>query len=229
VARYDGLTSRLKRAEAALSWNIGNVVAADSIDRSVLDSVKEDLAAAKTEITELHEQESAKLEPVVPASPVPENPIPTTIEKGVLVEVRGLGATGTVQGVDAETGEADVLMGNVRLRLELSRLVPTAQPPIDAGAKPQVPTVSASLGPALGTTELDLRGMRAEAAQLEVDVFLDRAIRDGLSSVRIIHGRATGVLRQVVREQLERHALVKDYAPEDRDRGGNGATRVELA
>jgi DNA mismatch repair protein MutS2 len=233
VARYDGLTSRLKRAEAALSWNIGNVVAADSIDRSVLDSVKEDLATAKTQITELHEEEAAKLEPVVPAVPVSESPIPTTIEAGVLVEVRGLGATGTVQGIDAATGEAEVLMGNVRLRLELSRLIPTAQPPGDAeavaGAKLEARTVSASLGPALGTTELDLRGMRAEAAQLEVDVFLDRAIRDGLSSVRIIHGRATGVLRMVVREQLERHALVKDYAPEDRDRGGDGATRVELA
>jgi DNA mismatch repair protein MutS2 len=234
VARHNDLTSRLKRAEAALSWNIGNVVAADSIDRSVLDSVKDDLATAKTEITELHEEESAKLEPVVPDSSASESLIPTTIEKGVLVEVRGLGATGTVQAVDAEIGEAEVLMGSVRLRLELSRLVPTAQVPTAQGrargnAEPGALMVSASLGPALGTTELDLRGMRAEAAQLEVEVFLDRAIRDGLSSVRIIHGRATGVLRQVVREQLARHSLVTEYAPEKPGRGGDGATRVELA
>jgi DNA mismatch repair protein MutS2 len=229
VARYDDLTSRLKRAEAALSWNIGNVVAADAIDRSVLDSVKDDLATARTDMTELHEEESAKIEPVVSDSTSSESPAPTIIEKGVLVEVRGLGATGTVQGVDAETGEAEVLMGSVRLRLELSRLIPTTRNPIGGSAEPQAPRASASLGPALGTTELDLRGMRAEAAQLELELFLDHAIRDGLSSVRIIHGRATGVLRRVVREQLDRHALVKDYAPEDPERGGDGATRVELA
>jgi DNA mismatch repair protein MutS2 len=226
AAKYDELLGRLKRAEAALSWNIGNVVAADSVDRSVVESVTEDLATAKAEIAELQRKESARVEP----SPVT-GPVPRAVEAGAVVEVRGLGARGTVQSIDAGTGEAEVLVGSVRLRLELSRLVPTAPDstaPDARGGSDEPPTVSASLGPALGTTELDLRGMRAEAALLEVELFLDHAIRDGMSSVRIIHGRATGVLRRVVREHLERHALVKEYAPEVPERGGDGATRVEL-
>ena len=229
VSKYDDLTTRLKKAEAALSWNIGNVVAADSVDRSLVESVTEDLATAKREISDLEREEPPQIEP---ASPVT-GPVHKAVEKGAVVEVRGLGATGTVQSIDTGTGEAEVLMGSVRLRLEVSRLIPTALNPTALNPtggtdEPEPPMVSASLGPALGTTELDLRGMRAEAAQLEVELFLDHAVRDGMSTVRIIHGRATGVLRRVVREQLERHSLVKNYAPEDPERGGDGATRVDL-
>ncbi len=219
VAKYDGLIARLKRAEAALSWNIGNVVEADSIDCSVIESVTDDLATAKAEIADLHEEESAAVEPPRPAV----GHTQTAVEKGALVEVRGLGVTGTVQDVDSEAGEAEVLMGGVRLRLELSRLIPTG-----SRKEPEQPEISVSLGPALGSGELDLRGMRAEEAQIEVELFLDHAIRDGMSTVRIIHGRATGVLRRVVREQLKRHSLVKNYAAEDTERGGDGVTRIDL-
>ncbi len=229
VAKYDDLTSRLKRAEAALSWNIGNVVAADSVDRSVVESVTEDLATAKREMSDLGREEPLN---TAPASPVT-SPVDRAVEAGAVVEVRGLGARGTVQSIHAGTGEAEVLMGNVRLRLELSRLIPTALNPTalnpsGSTEESEPPQVSASLGPVLGSAELDLRGMRAEAAELEVELFLDHAIRDGMSSVRIIHGRATGVLRRVVREQLERNSLVKNYAAEDAERGGDGATRVDL-
>ena len=39
----------------------------------------------------------------------------------------------------------------------------------------------------------------------------------------------TGVLRQVVREHVARHPLVESFEPEVRERGGDGATMVELA
>ena len=84
------------------------------------------------------------------------------------------------------------------------------------------------LGPSLTTVELDLRGTRAEAALIRVEEFLDKALRDGLSTVRIIHGHGTGALRQAVRELLERHPLAKSFAPESPERGGDGATVVEL-
>jgi DNA mismatch repair protein MutS2 len=76
---------------------------------------------------------------------------------------------------------------------------------------------------------LDVRGLRAEETLMRLEEFLDMAVRDGLSSVRVIHGRGTGVLRQVVREHVARHPLVKSFEPEARERGGDGATAVELA
>ena len=53
-------------------------------------------------------------------------------------------------------------------------------------------------------------------------------MRDGLSSVHIVHGKGTGVLRQVVRELLQRHPLVKSFNSETPMNGGSGATSVEL-
>ena len=215
--KYDALTARLKRAEAALSWSIGNVVAADATDRSVLEAVEEDLVTAKAELADLAEDAISEM------TSGGDDRSSGAVESGAVVEVRGLGATGTVQRVYTDAGEAEVLMGSVRLRLEVSRLIPTG-----ARSEPEESTVSASLSPVLGSVELDLRGMRADDAQIEVDLFLDRAIRDGLSSVRIIHGRATGVLRRVVREHLDRHSLVRSFAAESPERGGDGATRVDL-
>ena len=49
-----------------------------------------------------------------------------------------------------------------------------------------------------------------------------------MSSVRIIHGKGTGALRRAVRELLEDHPLAKSFATEAPERGGDGATVVEL-
>jgi DNA mismatch repair protein MutS2 len=77
--------------------------------------------------------------------------------------------------------------------------------------------------------ELDLRGMRVDEALVCLEEFMDQALRDGLSSARIIHGHGTGALREAVRDHLDRHPLARSYAPEARERGGNGATSVDLA
>jgi len=80
-------------------------------------------------------------------------------------------------------------------------------------------------GPA--KTELDLRGMRVEEADAEIDGFLDQALMKGLSSVRIVHGGGTGALRSLVRERLKGHPVVKAAKPESVGLT-DGATQVEL-
>lgn len=216
ASRYGELTKRLRRAEAALSWNIGHS-ASVLIDRSLIESVGEDLSVAKEGLTALEDQARPAADPVVGR---PDN---MALNEGAVVEVRGLGATGTVQTVYPDTGQVEVLIGSVRLRIDSSRLVPTG-----VHREVERPSVTAALGPALESGELDLRGMRAERAESEVDLFLDRAVRDGLSSVRIVHGRATGALRRVVRERLDRHPLVRSFAAEAPERGGEGSTRADL-
>ncbi len=216
ASRYGELTKRLRRAEAALSWNIGRS-ASVPIDRSLIESAEEDLSVAKEGLTALE----GRAGPV--DDPVEGRVGKTAIDEGAVVEVRGLGASGTVQTVFPDTGQVEVLIGSVRLRIDASRLVPTG-----VRREAERASVAADLGPALESGELDLRGMRAERAESEVDLFLDRAVRDGLSSVRIVHGRATGALRRVVRDLLDRHPLVRSFAAEAPERGGEGSTRVEL-
>ena len=148
------------------------------------------------------------------------------VAKGDLVDVRGMSVQGVVESVDERGEEAEVSVGNVRLRVDLGRLTHAEEPEADVE---QLAGVGLDLGPVLGTMELDLRGMQAGDASIRADEFLDRAMRDGLRSVRIVHGKGTGVLRQVVRELLERHPLVKSFSAETPMNGGSGATSVELA
>jgi DNA mismatch repair protein MutS2 len=76
--------------------------------------------------------------------------------------------------------------------------------------------------------ELDLHKLSAEEAIIELDRFLSESYGAGLLSVRIIHGKGTGVLRRIVREQAVRHPLVKSYRPAFLWEGGNGATILQL-
>ena len=77
--------------------------------------------------------------------------------------------------------------------------------------------------------EVSLRHLTVDEALLKLDQYLDDAFMTGLYQIRIIHGKGTGTLRQVVREQLGKHTLVKSYRPGGYGEGGDGVTMVELA
>ena len=79
------------------------------------------------------------------------------------------------------------------------------------------------------TNEIYLRRLTVDEALLRLDQYLDNAFMAGLCQIRVIHGKGTGTLRQVVREQLGKHPLVKSYRPGDYGEGGAGVTIVELA
>ena len=78
-------------------------------------------------------------------------------------------------------------------------------------------------------SELRLRRLTVDEALPKLDQYLNDAFMAGLPSVRIIHGKGTGVLRQVVREVLTGHTLVNSFRPGGYGEGGAGVTIVELA
>ena len=76
--------------------------------------------------------------------------------------------------------------------------------------------------------ELDLHGMTVAEMLPVLDDFLYRSYRAGLSRVRVVHGKGTGILRQEVRRLLSSHQLVSGFRPSDRCDGGDGAVDVYL-
>ena len=84
----------------------------------------------------------------------------------------------------------------------------------------------ANITPAIG--EVYLRQLTVDDALLKLDKYLNDAFMAGLYQVRVIHGKGTGTLRQVIREQLAKHPLVKSYRAGDYGEGGAGVTIVEL-
>jgi DNA mismatch repair protein MutS2 len=76
--------------------------------------------------------------------------------------------------------------------------------------------------------ELNLIGKTTDEAVDLADKFLDQAFLNGLSEVRIIHGHGTGALRKAITDFLADHPHVARFAHAPQDKGGAGATQVEL-
>jgi DNA mismatch repair protein MutS2 len=78
-------------------------------------------------------------------------------------------------------------------------------------------------------TEIDLRGMRPDEAEGAVLSALDAAVSADLRSLRIIHGKGTGALRERVTEMLRKDTRVKQFRLGAWNEGGAGVTLAEFA
>ena len=78
------------------------------------------------------------------------------------------------------------------------------------------------------SSEIDLRGMDSIDAICVLDRYLDEAMRTNLSSVRIIHGKGTGVLRSAVQQSLRMNRFVKKFRLGVYGEGEDGVTIAEL-
>ena len=76
------------------------------------------------------------------------------------------------------------------------------------------------------TEVFDLHAVQPREVKEIVEAYLEEAVRLGLKSVRIIHGRGIGVQRQIVRTVLERSPLVASFSDAPAELGGWGATTL---
>ena len=205
TARYEQVSRKAKQIEAAAYWQPA---------AGELEQARADIEDTKRELDEEMERLPARPRPA-PGRPVAE---------GDSVVLKGLDMVGQVLSVSGDEAEAEVSLGKVRLRIDTGRLKI-----VDAPERDEPTAVSVSLGPVLPSADLDIRGFRADEALAALEQFLDRAMRDGLGSVRVIHGKGTGALRQAVREHLERHPLARSFESEEPNRGGSGVTAVKLS
>ena len=77
-------------------------------------------------------------------------------------------------------------------------------------------------------SEIDLRGMDAVEAICVLERYLDEAMRGNLNSVRIIHGKGTGVLRNAVQQSLRKNKFVKKFRLGVYGEGEDGVTIAEF-
>jgi DNA mismatch repair protein MutS2 len=148
---------------------------------------------------------------------------------GDTVYVRSMGQRGELLSAPDAKGEAEVQVGSLKLRVNVSDLDRLSKRQARANETPprvETPTRSPEEAPEL---QLDLRGWRVEDALEEVEAYLDNAALAGLSFVRLLHGKGTGALRQAIRQQLARNPLVKSFASAAPNDGGDGVTIVTLA
>ncbi len=75
-------------------------------------------------------------------------------------------------------------------------------------------------------TELDLRGLRYEEAQIELDRYIDRCVVSNMPYATVIHGFGTLTLRKLVKKYLDKNPLVDYHRDGEGTEGGQGVTVV---
>ncbi|MBO6002144.1 MAG: Smr/MutS family protein [Mailhella sp.] len=126
-----------------------------------------------------------------------------------------------VRQVDAKNGKIKIDMGGVTLWAKTADLEPGGSAPPQ-----QKVSASAKISDPGSMLSLDLRGMRADLALMELERFLDRALMSGMDGADIIHGRGTGARRRAIHGSLGTFPFVASFHPAPEDQGGDGVTQV---
>jgi DNA mismatch repair protein MutS2 len=149
-----------------------------------------------------------------------------TIVAGDTVFLKEANLEATVLKVDYINGEIEVQAGQTRIKLGLEG-VDKVVPSNDRNSRTYIPLIRP---PPMKVVppELMMLGKRAEEVEDMLNKYLDDASLSALVQVRIVHGSGTGVLRQIVRDMLRNHPLVKSFRPGENNEGGNGVTIVRL-
>ncbi len=139
------------------------------------------------------------------------------------VQITSMKTGGELMSIDSERKRGAVQTKNSRLDVDLSDLTKTSRP--KEKRRTNSPHSSAA---DQASMDVDLRGMTFAEAWPVMERFLDDAYLAGLPSVRVIHGKGTGALRQQIVDELGSHPHVKNHKTAPLDQGGAGVTLVEL-
>lgn len=163
------------------------------------------------------------------AAPAPTAPAPALapLQVGDSVQVRSVGLSGEILSIDEEDQTAEVQVGGFRMQADLSELRRESKSERKTQER-RAQEQSARLPPPPDVgINFDMRGWRAAEVSDKLDRYLNDAYLAGLPYVRLIHGKGTGALRQIVREVLTGHALVSSFGGGGPD-GGDGVTVARL-
>jgi len=156
------------------------------------------------------------------------------LQIGDKVILRKLGSQGVITSLAEE--DVEVQIGSLRVRAkldEIQRKAESEETEEKQETKKQKDTASASRisTPAAKSPgmEIDLRGQTSEEALDNLERYLDQAYLIGMPFVRIIHGKGTGKLRQVIRAALKDHPYVKSFEEGGDKEGGEGVTVAKIA
>jgi DNA mismatch repair protein MutS2 len=189
------------------------------------------LAGLRDRIERASEQQA----PLLTAPPKPQKPAPVALPTPVLgdrgiqpgdrVTILRTGQEGTVTAVPPGRNELEVQIGPFKTRVKLKdvRFVGHSSEETSDDRYAGGTRIQRSEAPA-PSLEFDMRGWRVDEVVHELERYINDAYMSNMPFVRIIHGKGTGALRQVVREELATNPLVSSFRPAEAREGGEGVT-----
>lgn len=158
--------------------------------------------------------------------------LPRKLRRGDTVYVVDLQRKGIISGEPDDSGFVFVQMGVMKTKMEVSRLRLEEPEKVTIGNKSVRPNRKMNKvgvkAERRGKMELDIRGCACDDGVYQLDAFIDQAVMSNISTVTIIHGKGTGLLRQAVHKRLKSHPSVKTFRLGLFGEGEDGVTVAEL-
>ncbi|MGN0551282.1 MAG: endonuclease MutS2 [Acutalibacteraceae bacterium] len=197
----------------------------------------DELEALKKKNKELSSEDKARLRAGIKAmddsaDPVIKNKnsgykLPRKLKVGDNVLIFDIDKKGIVLKEADASNEVLVQAGIIKTKVKLDNLrllEEKQQKPVVRSATRNVRSVT----DIKAVTEVDLRGMTAVEAIMELDNAIDSAVLSNIGQITVIHGKGTGVLRKEVHAHLKHHKAIKEFRLGVFGEGENGVTIATL-
>lgn len=167
--------------------------------------------------------------PVDKRDPNADYVLPRKLRRGDTVYVVDLQRKGIISGEPDGSDFVFVQMGVMKTKMNISRLRLEEPEKVEFRNKSvkKVGRVGVK-AERRGKMELDIRGCACDDGVYQLDSFIDRAVMSNISTVTIIHGKGTGLLRSAVHQRLKSHPSVKTFRLGLFGEGEDGVTIAEL-
>lgn len=149
------------------------------------------------------------------------------IQLGMSVFVTTLGQDGIVLSLPNKNNEVQVQVGTLKLNIKVSKLAKGKTSPHVNKTVTKKQSQTELKGSTI-SNEINVIGYTVDEATFAIDKYLDNCYLSALSSVRIIHGKGTGVLKNGIHQFLKKHPHVKSFRMGTFGEGEMGVTVVEL-
>lgn len=161
---------------------------------------------------------------------VPNHNVPKKLRIGDSVKVISMNLKGTVHSLPNARGDLYVQMGILRSLVNINDLIlleEDAAPGTKKFQKTSAGKIKMSKSASV-STGINLIGKTTDEAIPLLDKYLDDAYLAHLPSVRIVHGKGTGALRNAVQAHLKRLKYVKSFHLGEFGEGDAGVTIAEF-
>lgn len=152
---------------------------------------------------------------------------PKKLKKGDSVKIISMNLKGIVNTLPDARGNLFVQCGIMRMQTNVNDLVPVKEETITAPSLQRTNTGKLKMSKSFSvSSEINLLGCTVDEAIAKLDKYLDDAYLAHLPSVRVVHGKGTGALRNAVQSHLKRLKYVKEYRLGEYGEGDAGVTIV---
>lgn len=154
---------------------------------------------------------------------------PKNLKVGETVKISDINEEATVLKVPDKNGNVRVQAGILKMDVHITNLKRVEDNKSKQLAEKYVKNTRAFESKTKNvSTEVDVRGQNLEEAWDNADKFLDDCYLAGITTVSIIHGKGTGILRKGIQQRLKKHKYVKSFRNGRYGEGEDGVTICEL-